>query len=140
MKSIYVVLDNLLTKEDDWETHFSSILHGYIESNGLTDCEVTQYTDWSLIKCLFEKKMIEKTNKDSSDIETDYGYKLKNKVPLKYTFIGVLKSILGLIAFNKLLFLQKNNSYISTKNKDFNNKLSTLNLPIKLELLKNIWV
>jgi hypothetical protein len=85
----------------------------------------------------FEKKMIEKTNKDSSDIETDYGYKLKNKVPLKYTFIGVLKSILGLIAFNKLLFLQKNNSYISTKNKDFNNKLSTLNLPIKLDLLKN---
>jgi len=59
MKSIYVVLDNLLTKEDDWETHFSSILHGYIESNGLTDCEVTQYTDWSLIKTLFEKKMIE---------------------------------------------------------------------------------
>jgi hypothetical protein len=85
----------------------------------------------------FEKKMIEKTNKDSSDIETDYGYKLKNKVPLKYTFTGVLKSILGLIAFNKLLFLQKNNSYISTENKEFNNKLSTLNLPIKLEMLKN---
>ncbi|MFN5794388.1 MAG: hypothetical protein ACK455_06305 [Bacteroidota bacterium] len=85
----------------------------------------------------FEKKMIEKTNKESSEIETDYGYKLKNKVPLKFTLIGILKSVLGLIAYNKLLFGQKNNSYISAKNNDVKNKLHSLNLPVKLEMLKN---
>lgn len=83
----------------------------------------------------FEKKMIEITNKESNDIETDYGYKLKNKVPFKYSIIGILKSLLGLTTFNKLLFSQKNNSYISPIN-NLGDKLSNLNLPINLEMLK----
>jgi len=59
MKAIYVVLDPLLTKDDDWESHFTSILLGYIESKNLTGYHIEEYTDLAVIKSKFEKKEIQ---------------------------------------------------------------------------------
>lgn len=85
----------------------------------------------------FEKKMIEVTNVDANHIETDYGYKLADKVPFKYTVICILKSIIGLKTYNSILFYYKNNSYISPEKGDVSDKLFKLNLPVKYEMLKN---
>ena len=30
MKTIYIVIDKLITDEEAWETHFASLLEGYI--------------------------------------------------------------------------------------------------------------
>lgn len=58
MKKVYIVLDEFLTSEDSWETHFSSLLTGYIHSNGITDVIVEEVRDLSTIKIYFEIKQI----------------------------------------------------------------------------------
>lgn len=59
MKLIYIILDPLLTTPDDWESHLSSILLGYIESNNLTDYKVVEYSELSSVKEQFDKKIIQ---------------------------------------------------------------------------------
>lgn len=64
MKTIYVVIDNLVSKEDAWETHLTSILHGYIDACNLdTEYSIIQLTDASLIKQYFETKIIKPSDK-----------------------------------------------------------------------------
>lgn len=59
MKSIYIVLDSLLTNEDDWETHFGSILLGYVHSRDLNNIQVEEHYELAPIKDKFEKKEIQ---------------------------------------------------------------------------------
>ena len=55
MKKIFVVIDPLITDENSWETHLSSMLHGYVEaSNQENDYLIQQVTDLSLIKTYFQ--------------------------------------------------------------------------------------
>lgn len=54
MKRVYIVIDPLITDEDSWETHLSSLLYGYVESNELDDYEIRQVTDLHLIKQSFQ--------------------------------------------------------------------------------------
>lgn len=59
MKEIYIVLDSLLTGFDDWESHFGSTMLGYIESHGLSNYQIIEQPDLTVIKSKFEKKEIE---------------------------------------------------------------------------------
>ena len=60
---VIVVHDPLFTEEDSWESHFSSILHGYVESSGRTDCTVETCNDVSLMKTYFQNGYITKNDK-----------------------------------------------------------------------------
>lgn len=64
MKTIYVIIDNLVSKEDSWETHLASILHGYIDACNLdSEYSVVQLTDPAVIKEYFENKVIKSSDK-----------------------------------------------------------------------------
>lgn len=58
MKTIYIVIDKLITDEEAWETHFASLLEGYIEAANLTDCKIEEIYDISVIKAKFKSREI----------------------------------------------------------------------------------
>lgn len=58
MKTLYIVIDPLITDEHSWETHLSSILQGYIDAKDLTDVSIEEISDLDLIKIKFQKKQI----------------------------------------------------------------------------------
>jgi hypothetical protein len=63
MKPIYIIIDNLVTVPDAWETHFASLLQGYIEAKQMTDYEIVEVCELSIIKQKFENKEIENGTK-----------------------------------------------------------------------------
>jgi hypothetical protein len=64
MKKIFVVIDPLITDENSWESHLSSMLHGYVEaSEQEDDYQIQQVTDLSLIKTYFQTGYITSEDK-----------------------------------------------------------------------------
>ena len=63
MKQIYVIIDNLVSEPDAWETHFASVLQGYIEAKQITDYEVVEVFELSSIKNKFESKEMQSGTK-----------------------------------------------------------------------------
>ena len=63
MKTIYVIIDPLITDENSWESHVASMLHGYVEASGLENVEIKQYTDLQEIKNLFVRGVIKPVDK-----------------------------------------------------------------------------
>lgn len=64
MKKIFVIIDPLITDENSWESHLTSILHGYIESsNQESKYLVQEITDLSLVKQYFQTGYINTNDK-----------------------------------------------------------------------------
>jgi hypothetical protein len=64
MIKIFVVIDDLITDENSWETHLASLLQGYVESSNI-DCIVQEIRnkDLSTIKTYFQTGYIEPQDK-----------------------------------------------------------------------------
>lgn len=62
MKTVYVVIDQLITGTDDWETHLASILHGYVEATNMPDVVIEEVTDIATLKKAFTKGNIKSTD------------------------------------------------------------------------------
>jgi hypothetical protein len=60
---LFIVIDPLITSDTDWESHFASILHGYIEATSDTSYEVIQINDVALMKEHFQSKYITDSDK-----------------------------------------------------------------------------
>jgi hypothetical protein len=59
MKTIYVVIDELISEPDAWETHLASILQGYIDSNDIqSEYQVVEIKELSDLKSKFESATI----------------------------------------------------------------------------------
>ena len=64
MKKIFVIIDPLITDENSWESHLTSILLGYIESsNQESKYLVQEVTDLSLVKQYFQTGYINVNDK-----------------------------------------------------------------------------
>jgi hypothetical protein len=63
MKTIYVIIDPLITDENSWESHVASMLQGYVEAFGLENFQIKQFTDLQEIKNLFIQGVIKPVDK-----------------------------------------------------------------------------
>ena len=55
---LFVVIDDLITDENSWETHLSSMLQGYVEATN-TDCAIIEVHDSETIKAYFQTGFVE---------------------------------------------------------------------------------
>lgn len=63
MKTIYIVIDPIITNENSWEIHLSSILQGYIESIDLQGVAIEEIQNLSIIQSYFRNKQIKNGDK-----------------------------------------------------------------------------
>lgn len=54
MKRIFVVIDPLITDENSWEMHLSSMLHGYVEASDMHDYQIEEVNDLAVLKTYFQ--------------------------------------------------------------------------------------
>lgn len=64
MKTIYVVIDPLITDDNSWEPHIASLLHGYVEASDLdSEFKIEQITDLHLLKSYFQHGVIKSNDR-----------------------------------------------------------------------------
>lgn len=59
---LFVVIDELITDENSWESHLSSMLQGYVDSTN-TDCAIVEVSDLQTIKAYFQSGYVEPGDK-----------------------------------------------------------------------------
>jgi hypothetical protein len=58
MRTVYIVIDKLLTEEDSWETNLTSLLQGYVEASAISNFKIEEVHDTIKVKSLFETKTV----------------------------------------------------------------------------------
>lgn len=93
----------------------------------------------------FEKEMIGHIAPDLAHIKLDYGFAVSENVSLQYKLIPVLKCVLGLNFFHRIIYFVSRNKNQNNFNKiitahpileKYLSKLESVGLPLKINMLK----